>query len=526
MTLAIDFGTSNTVIARWNRAAGIAETLKLPGLSRVVAGNPPVIPSLLYVQKRQPLALVLGQAVRDRGLDVASDQRFFRNFKRGIGASLQGFLPDIEGQPMRFEQVGQWFLGGLLETLRATQPLEEVIFTVPVDSFEVYRHWLGKVCAPLGIDRVRMLDEPTAAALGYSLVGSQTLLVVDFGGGTLDLSVVALRTPPQEKPLGFILRWGGRDLEASAQRPETAQVIAKAGENLGGADIDNWLADYFLRTQNIPVSPLTLRLAERLKIRLSTQTDAQEIYFNDETLETYELSLSRSHFEELLAEHQLFERLEQRLNQVLQQARRQGIAPDDIDAVMVVGGSAQIPAVKAWLQQRFGDRLRSENPFEAIAQGALQLSQVTLKDFLYHSYGVRYWNRRQQQHGWHTIIPQGQPYPMETPVELILGASVEKQPSIELVVGELGDSDSRTEVYFEGDRLITRQTSRGVQKAQPLNDHDGARTVAQLNPPGFPGSDRIRALFRVDSDRVLRLTVEDLLSGETLLANQVVAELS
>jgi molecular chaperone DnaK (HSP70) len=63
---------------------------------------------------------------------------------------------------------------------------------VPVDSFEAYRHWLGKVCQALPVESVRMLDEPTAAALGYGMVNEEILLVIDFGGGTLDLSLVQL----------------------------------------------------------------------------------------------------------------------------------------------------------------------------------------------------------------------------------------------------------------------------------------------------------------------------------------------
>ena len=61
---------------------------------------------------------------------------------------------------------------------------------------------------------------------------------------------------------------------------------------------------------------------------------------------------------------------------------------------------------------------------------------------------------------------------------------------------------------------------------QPLNDREGARTIAQLNPPGFPGSDRVRVLFQVDRDRLLRITVEDILTGNTLLDNEAVVRLS
>lgn len=115
---------------------------------------------------------------------------------------------------------------------------------------------------------------------------------------------------------------------------------------------------------------------------------------------------------------------------------------------------------------------------------------------------------------------------MTNPVELVLGASLDNQPSIELIVGELGAETGGTEVYFDGDRLITRRLDGGKKQVQPLNDRDGARQIAQLTPPGYPGSDRIKVLFQVDAQRCLRMTVEDLLTNQTLLEDRIVAELS
>ena len=532
MAIAIDFGTSNTVITRFNPVTQQAETLSLPGLSVTQAQNPPLIPSLLYVEDASSNRVVVGQAVRDKGLDLKNDVRFFRSFKRGIGADIQGFLPELDGKIITFEQVGEWFLTEIIEKLQSTQPDvgESLVLTVPVDSFEAYRNWLSSVCQSLPVQQVRLIDEPTAAALGYGMSDEQILLVIDFGGGTLDLSLVRLdaSSTGSKKPLGFILKWGNKPLETSAQKVKTARVLAKAGQNLGGSDLDNWLVDYFAQTQGIASTPLTTRLAEKIKIQLSLQQKASEVYFDDQTFESYDLQLDRDRFETILKEHQFFDRLDESMTQVLQQARRQGIEVSDIDAVLLVGGTVQIPAVQTWVQQYFDRaKIRCERPFEAIALGALQLVQgVELKDFLYHSYGIRFWDRRQNRHNWHPIIKAGQPYPMSDPFELVLGASIESQPSIELIVGELGSETGGTEVYFDGDRLITRSLASGQTQVQPLNDRDGARTIAQLTPPGFPGSDRIKVFFQVDSQRFLRMTVEDLLTSQTLLDNQPVVELS
>ncbi|AFY41799.1 Hsp70 family protein [Nostoc sp. PCC 7107] len=532
MAIAIDFGTSNTVIARWNPVTQQAETLSLPGLSIQQSLNPPLIPSLVYVEEASQGKVLVGQQVRDRGLDIKGESRFFRSFKRGIGAEIQGFLPELDGQTVTFEQVGQWFLNQVIEQLAPLEGgLDSLILTVPVDSFEAYRHWLGTVCQSLPVEQVRMLDEPTAAALGYGLADQENLLVIDFGGGTLDLSLVSLDkgTQGNTKPIGFLLKWGNKSLaEDSKQKVKTARVLAKAGQNLGGTDIDNWVVDYFAKTQELAVSPLTTRLAEKVKIQLSTQNQASEVYFDDETFTSYELNLDRDNLENILKEHGFFERLDESMTNLLQQARRQGIELADINAVLLVGGTVQLPAVQTWVKQYFApEKIRCEKTFEAIAQGALQLSQgVEIKDFLYHSYGIRYWDRRNQRHSWHPIIKSGQAYPMNQAVELFLGASVENQPSIELIIGELGADTGNTEVYFDGDRLITRRLDSGETTVKPLNDSAGARTIAQLTPPGYPGSDRVKILFQVDDQRFLRITVEDLLTNDTLLENQLVAQLS
>ncbi len=532
MAIAIDFGTSNTAISRWNPATQQAETVNLPDLAQSLGNSPPLVPSLLYLEDAAEGRAIAGQAVRDRGLDLANDPRFFRNFKRGIGAAVQGFLPELDGRAVSFEQLGSWFLQAVLAAIAPTATEDSLVLTVPVDSFEAYRLWLSQACQTFPADKIRLLDEPTAAALGYGTADRDVLLVVDFGGGTVDLSLVQLNAqaaPAKTKPLGFILKWGQQNLgESAAQKVQTARVLAKAGQNLGGSDLDNWLVDHFAETQGLPKTSLTARLAERLKVQLSDQTSATEVYFNDETLESYELALTRDRFNQLLDERGFFSQLDELMVQVLQRARLQGIEVANIDAVLLVGGTTQIPAVQDWVRRYFpADKIRAEQPFAAIATGALQLAQgFEVKDFLYHSYGIRYWNRREKRHSWQPLIRAGQPYPMPQPVELVLGASVENQPQIELIIGELGAETGATEVFFDGDRLVTRAVGGGDTAVQPLNDREGARALAELSPPGSPGSDRVKLQFWVDEQRYLRVNVEDLLTQRVLLEEVKVVQLS
>jgi molecular chaperone DnaK (HSP70) len=228
-----------------------------------------------------------------------------------------------------------------------------------------------------------------------------------------------------------------------------------------------------------------------------------------------------------LTQQGLTERLDNLLERLSLQAQRHGVEVTEVDAALLVGGSVQIPAVQQWVRQYFDEvQVKNQLQLEAIAIGALQVSQtIEVQDFLHHSYGIRYWNRRTKRHDWHPIISQGQPYPMKVAKELVLGASIPNQSNIELIIGELS-ADNTTEVFFDGDRLITRTVATPEQLVQPLNDSEGARSIAQLNPPGNPGSDRLKVLFSINTERYLCITVEDLLTQKSLLNNYIVVKLN
>ncbi len=529
MEYAIDFGTSNTVVARIN-GDGAIETIKFAQFSSMIADNPPLIPSLVYVQDASAAKVLVGQEVSDRGLDNLNPQgapRLFKAFKRAIGASTM-FVPELDGREVEFELVGEWFLTAIIQQL---PDADSLVFTVPVDSFESYRHWLGGICEKLAVNQVRILDEPTAAALGYGLkTGGETLLVVDFGGGTLDLSLVKLASIPAESnrpnsPLGFLLKWGDRYTKSVERSPEQnsqiAKVLAKTGQNLGGIDIDNWIVDYFHQELGLPKNSLVSRLAERIKIALSTHEEATEVYFDDQTFGSYELTLTRSQLQQILERKQFFANLDRALDQIRQQATRQNFDLANVDAVLLVGGTSQLAAVKAWILTHFpAAKVKADLPFEAIAHGAVSQGWQ-LQDYLYHSYGVRYWDKRYKKHNWHPIVKSGMTYPLDQAIELTLGASVPDQPSIELLIGELGETD--VEVYFEDQRLVTRVLEGKQVAVQILNAN--SKVIAKLDPLGQTGSDRIKVFFQVDAQRTLRITVLDLLTQSNLLENMPVVQL-
>ncbi|MEO0803751.1 MAG: Hsp70 family protein, partial [Cyanobacteria bacterium J06642_2] len=451
-------------------------------------------------------------------------------FKRGIGAEVQGFVPEVDVIPVTPELAGQWFLQAVVAATRSQLGVAADttwVLTAPVDSFEAYRQWLGRTGAQLGIDRLQLLDEPTAAALDYGIERSRHILVVDFGGGTLDISLVqpAPRTQSTGQAWGTVVRWEDRELSDKRQQQANVQAIAKAAQTLGGADIDRWLAEWWSRQHDIAPNRLIARLAERVKIELSDRAETKEVYFDDETFTSAELAASRSDLTALMRDCGLFDRLETALNRALMQAQQHGIDRATIDAVVAVGGTCRVPAIRAWLQEQFdSDRVFTDRPLSSVALGALQLKRnLEVRDFLYHSYGIRFWNHQLSCHDWHPIIQAGLPYPLPQPVELILGASTVNQERVELVIGELARTDEGADVFFEQGQLVTRSrlgVGADAQTAQPLNDGPSQQTLATLNPLGQPGSDRLRLLFQIDPQRRLCVTVEDLLMDYILLDNQ------
>jgi molecular chaperone DnaK (HSP70) len=529
--LAIDFGTSNTLVAAWNEAAQAPRTLRLPPYSAVPHdGIPSVLPSHLYVKDAEKRQVLVGAEVRDLGFDIGGDQRFFSGFKRAIAADIQGFTPKLEGVEMTPSMVGELFLETLLEALPgAGYPLDEVIFTVPVQSFERYLHWLGQVSAKAGVKTMRLVDESTAAALGYDVLMPQALvLVVDFGGGTLDLSLVRM---PDMKQIGVSMRPGQ---SAELDRTRIAQVVSKAGQVLGGEDIDHWLLDDFLRRNGLSRDDVAddinqlKALAEQVKVRLSSQPQAELTYFAEARLKTYKTDYTRGDLEDMLEQHDFYRKLQNALDHVLRQAEMKGVRRDDIAQVLLVGGTTLIPSVQRAIRQNFGvDRVKAHAPFEAVAHGALQLLRgLRVEDFLYHGYGIRYWDSRHHRHAYEPIFHPGQVYPTLEPVEIVLRASRPAQPAIELIIGEIEPASAKaSEVLFDGSRLVTHAAEYHETRVVPLNDKEGAKTIARLEPPGYPGVDRVKVLFRVDERRMLRLTVQDLETDTCLLDDEAVVEL-
>lgn len=529
--LAIDFGTTNSVFARWVADTEAVEIITIDGLSDTVGeGLPASVPSLVYINDGKQRTVTVGAPVREQGFDTKQDNRLFRNFKRGIVASPAPPPRLIDETEWADEDAGRYFVKHLINAMPyQDQDIEQLVLTAPVASFEGYLAWLNGVIDEVSMDKIRVVDESTAAALGYAVTKpGAVVLVFDFGGGTLDLSLVQL--PENRTTTGGVIN---RLLKSGKANQHTAKVIAKAGRIIGGSDVDQWILTEVLKRTHLTPQALgsqyanVLTQCEQAKIALST--DEQSVITFNVDGKGYDVTLTRRELETLLEENGFFTALRRVIDKVMHVAHQRGIFKEDIHYVLLVGGTSLMPAVRQALGQYFTDMaVRADKPFTAVAEGALQVAAgYGVEDYLIHSYGIRHLNDETGQHDYDEIIPMGSRYPVETPIDVVLGASRDGQTEIEFVIGEIDtDSISMVEVKYEdGQAVFVAQAGSSEQQIIPLNEKDVLQAIAKLDPPAKVGEERIRASFTVDERRRLCVTVTDLLTHKTLLDRVALATL-
>jgi molecular chaperone DnaK (HSP70) len=533
--VAIDFGTSNTIVAYRDPLTQVPCTMAFAALTRqfvTPTGAVAMVPSIVAIQ---PHGAVVGETVRQQRLGCADPPRYFAAFKRDLLAAFQPPPRSIDGHAYDATAIATLFLTTVWRHICQQVEPTQVIMTVPTGAFEPYGRWLRSVAAQLEFPQPTWLDESTAAALGYAVQTPGCLcLVVDCGGGTLDLSLVRTQALNAMSGLSGL----------------QAQVLAKSDADIGGVDIDIWLVEDYLRRQGMSRSSLSpiawqtlLEIAERIKIQLSQTAFAQDSWFDDEQLIAYELSVDQVQLAEILEAQQFLEQFRQSLDEVLVLALDKGIQRADIDQVLLVGGICQMPAIQQLLGAYFGRaRLRSDKPLEAVAHGALAIVQVdTVTDELRHSYAIRLWQPHSRRYDYYPLFAAGTRYPVERSEPLVLQVAIEGQTEICLDVGELAaikqaevnyDSAGRmiSSVLHQADAFRSLQAARSLQ-AGLLQAGPSAPAVvesiclARLDPPGQLGVDRIVVKFAVTGDRVLIVTVRDLLTQQVLVAEQAVAQL-
>ena len=509
-TLAIDLGSSTTVVVFQKENGQPPELLDLPPISRAIGE----IPSLIWKSSEKEESYLIGQQIIDLNLINEKENNLSQDFKRWIGSTEIEPIYDSKITP---EKAGEILIHSIWEKVSQKVNIKRLVLTAPVDTYREYRTWLVNVCNSLEVKEIALVDEPTAAAMGAGLEPGSTLLVLDFGGSTIDMSIVALEGGEgQASPIAQLVRFDGNNLEGkSTQVLRTAKVLGKSGLRLGGKDIDRWIFHHLLPEEN-PTNSI-LRKAEELKCELSN-TNIKETFVITKKVKNIQneekfLKLSKKGLEELLIEKGLLKSIEKLFIQTINSAKRNSFELKDLDSVVLVGGGSRIPLIKNYLSDICNSiPFLTPPPIEAIALGALHLTPgVQIKDVLNKGVSLRCWNKKNEKHIWHPLFLAGQTWPTNKPLEIILAASINSQLSIDLIIGEPQEEGSNEIIYTNG--LPTLKTIESKDKIKKINN-----TIISIpvDPPGEIGQDCIKLIFNINDNCQLEVEGVDLRNNKEI----------
>jgi molecular chaperone DnaK len=356
--------------------------------------------------------------------------------------------------------------------------VEKAVITVPAYFNDAQRQATKDAGQIAGMEVVRLVNEPTAAALAYGLdkKKDETIAVYDFGGGTFDIS---------------ILEVGEGVVEVKSTNGDT---------HLGGDDVDQrlieWLVEEFRRDQGIDLSKDRMALqrlkeaAEKAKCELSTVQEADInlpfITADASGPKHMNIKLSRSKFEQLVED--IIQRTVSPCRQALKDAN---LEPKDIDEVVLVGGSTRIPRVQKLVQDFFGkEPHKGVNPDEVVAVGAAiqagvlggEVTDLLLLDVTPLSLGVETLGSVTD-----IVIPRNTTIPTR-----------------------------KSKVYSTADDNQTQVEIHVLQGERPMA-HDN-RTLGRFHLVGIPpaprGIPQVEVTFDIDANGILHVSAKDLGTGK------------
>ncbi len=356
--IGIDLGTTNSCVA----------TLE--------GGQPIVIPNSEGSRTTPSVVAFSKEGERLVGITakrqaVTNSDRTVMSVKREMGTDWSKQIDDEEYTPQEISAF-------VLQKLKADaeeylgKEVKQAVITCPAYFSDAQRKATQDAGRIAGLEVLRIINEPTAAALAYGVdkEEDQTILVFDLGGGTFDVSIL--------------------DIYQVDGQPQI-EVKATSGDNrLGGDDFDDsvveWVVSEFKKSSGIDLSKdlqAMSRLreaAEKAKIELSgtnsTQINLPFITMKDGQPEHLDMSLSRAKFEDLTAD--LIKRTMKPTRSAMKDA---GVKSGDIDKILLVGGSTRIPAVQKAMEKEAGKApFKGINPDEAVAVGAALQAGIIVGD--------------------------------------------------------------------------------------------------------------------------------------------------
>ena len=342
--IGIDLGTTNSCVATMENG----EAVVIPN-----AEGGRTTPSVVAFTKNGER--IVGAAAKRQA--VTNGARTIFSIKREMGTDNR---VNIDGKKYTPQEISAMILQKLKQDAEAYlgETVTDAVITVPAYFSDGQRQATKDAGRIAGLNVLRIINEPTAAALVYGVDkgGSQRIMVYDLGGGTFDVSILDINN-------------------------EVIEVLATAGNNrLGGDDFDacvsNYLVEEFRRREHIDLTHDQTAMsrireaAEKAKIELSaamtTTVSLPFLTSGPDGAKHLEIDLTRAKFDELTAHL-----VEATIDPVEQALRDAGLQARDLSRVLLVGGSTRIPAVQAAVKRLTGKEPSKDiNPDECVAMGA------------------------------------------------------------------------------------------------------------------------------------------------------------
>jgi molecular chaperone DnaK (HSP70) len=519
--IAVDFGNSTTKIAALTGGETTgACLLSVPGFScRVpVPGQPgrtsPVIPSLIHYTPTG--GHLIGSQVTAAGFrdDPAT--------VRWMSWHLRSRSPvrfRANGRQVSYPEAASDFLVPVLTALREDQGFRtaDLVFVIPPGTEEAPGGWFAEIAGKSGFSSVRVIDAPAAAAAAClpDLRQGEPFMVIDIGGNRIEVSIVT----------------GGGDPDSPLSR-----VLGSSSADTGGSVIDHWLCEVVLQRagmnpDDIVLSARLLPACREAKEALSGRDYAQIRVNESETIRVTRMDLAQ-----ILESRGFFASVLSTIERGLNSAFSRGYTETALSAVIMAGGTSNIPCIRELVKTRFAaGRVIIDQPLDVVVRGAAVSScGVSRADRILHEYAIRVWNPPTGAFDFKTLVKPGTPVPSQGPVaRLRIQATYDGQSRMGISLYELrgagrGPSCQSSRELVMGPSGTVVVAGGEDRPGEPVGStwiNERNLTLIPVDPPAVRGEPRLEVWFSIDASRMLRASARDIRTGKLVRENIPVAQL-